>query len=118
MLIFDEAHMMPLEYLQPCLRAVAFITRYLNSEAIFLTATMPDLSRAIKQYALPDSRILGLIEEMQISVFGAVRYRGAACQSGDVSFQSIYRQQTGGSTTVLPGMYGKEISSVHVYDVL
>lgn len=32
-LIFDEAHLMPLEYLQPCLRAIAYITRYLNSEA-------------------------------------------------------------------------------------
>ncbi len=75
-LIFDEAHMMPLEYLQPCLRAVAFITRYLNSEAIFLTATMPDFSRAIKQYALPDSRILGLIEDRSVfSEFRKCRYQ-------------------------------------------
>lgn len=42
-LIFDEAHMMPQDYLQPCLQGIAYITKYLNSEAVFLTATMPDL---------------------------------------------------------------------------
>lgn len=76
MLIFDEAHMMPLEYLQPCLRAVAFITRYLNSEAVFLTATMPDFSRLIREYALPDSRILRLIEDTSVfSEFKKCRYQ-------------------------------------------
>ena len=40
-LIFDEAHLMPQNYLQPCLRVITYITKYLNSEAVFLTATMP-----------------------------------------------------------------------------
>lgn len=60
-LIFDEAHLMPQNYLQPCLRAIAYITRYLNSEAVFLTATMPDYSRLMRQYALPDSNVLNLV---------------------------------------------------------
>lgn len=34
-LVFDEAHLMPQSYLQPCLQSIAFITKYLNSEAIF-----------------------------------------------------------------------------------
>ncbi len=62
-LIFDEAHLMPIEYLQPCLRVIAYITRYLNSEAIFLTATMPDFSRLMTQYALPDSKIWNLVDD-------------------------------------------------------
>lgn len=49
-LIFDEVHMLPTEYLQPCLRAVGFLTRYLNSEAIFLTATMPDYRELFAAY--------------------------------------------------------------------
>ena len=65
-LILDEAHMMPLAYLQPCLRAIAFITRYLNSEAVFLTATMPDFPRLIEQYALPDSKICQLITDTSL----------------------------------------------------
>lgn len=61
-LIFDEAHLMPQDYLQPCLQAIAYITRYLHSEAVFLTATMPDFERLIREYALPDSRIVKLIQ--------------------------------------------------------
>mgnify|MGYP001864032478 CR=1 FL=1 len=62
-LVFDEAHLMPQAYLQPCLQAVAFLTRYLHSEAVFLTATMPDFEKMIKSYALPDSRIEKLIQD-------------------------------------------------------
>ena len=62
-LIFDEAHLMPQDYLQPCLRAIAHITRNLNSEAVFLTATMPDFPKLIHQYALDNSKIVDLIED-------------------------------------------------------
>ena len=67
-LVFDEAHLMPQSYLQPCLQSIAFITRYLNSEAIFLTATMPDFENLIHKYALPDSKIFNLIQDT--SLFG------------------------------------------------
>ncbi len=62
-LIFDEAHLMPQDYLQPCLQAIAYITRYLHSEAVFLTATMPDFERLIREYALPDSKMVQLIKD-------------------------------------------------------
>lgn len=62
-LIFDEAHLMPQDYLQPCLRSIAYITKYLNSEAVFLTATMPDFSKLIKQYAFHNSKIVDLVED-------------------------------------------------------
>ena len=62
-LIFDEAHLMPLAFLQPCLRGIAFITKYLHSEAIFLTATMPDFGTLIQKYALQDIKIVDLIPD-------------------------------------------------------
>ena len=65
-LIFDEAHMMPEKYLQPCLQAVAYITKYLKSEAVFLTATMPDYLSLIKKYAVTDSKIINLIEDKSL----------------------------------------------------
>ena len=65
-LIFDEAHMMPEEYLQPCLQAVAYITKYLQSESIFLTATMPDYLSLIRKYAVTDSKIVNLIEDKSL----------------------------------------------------
>lgn len=61
-IIFDEIHLIPLEYLQPCLRAVGYITKYLNSQAIFLSATMPDYSPMFRRF-LPDNTIYELITE-------------------------------------------------------
>lgn len=75
-LIFDEAHLMPLDYLQPCLQAVTYITKYLNSEAVFLTATMPDFQKLIRRYALKNSKILNLVEDTSLfSEFQKCAYR-------------------------------------------
>lgn len=74
-LVFDEAHLLPVKFLKPCLQAIAYTTKYLNSEAIFLTATMPDFPRFLKQYALKNSRVLSLIEDKTLfSAFQKCRY--------------------------------------------
>lgn len=65
-LVFDEAHLMPAEQLQPCLRAIVYATRLLNSEAVFLTATMPDFDSLIRQYAFKDSKITELISDKSL----------------------------------------------------
>ena len=62
-IVFDEVHMMPTEYLQPCLRAVSQITRLLNSEAVFLTATMPDFEQLVRKYSLPSTAIKNLVND-------------------------------------------------------
>lgn len=62
-IIFDEAHMMPTQYLQPCLRAVSLITKLLGSEAVFLTATMPNFDNLIKHYSLSSTVITELAED-------------------------------------------------------
>ncbi len=49
-IIFDEVHMMPIEYLQPCLRSIGYFVNYLRCEALFLSATMPDFSSMLKKY--------------------------------------------------------------------
>mgnify|MGYP001149728205 CR=1 FL=1 len=75
-LIFDEAHMMPVSYLQPCLRGIGYITRYLNSEAIFLTATMPDFPKLIRQYVPGSTTIVDLIEDSSLfSTFQKCQYQ-------------------------------------------
>ena len=50
-IVFDEVHMMPAEYLQPCLRGVGYLVNFLNCEALFLSATMPDFSEMFGKYA-------------------------------------------------------------------
>lgn len=75
-LVFDEAHLMPTKYLQPCLEAISYITKYLNSEAVFLTATMPDYKKLIREYALPNSIICDLVTDTSIfSKFNKCKYQ-------------------------------------------
>ncbi|MCI7766791.1 MAG: CRISPR-associated helicase Cas3' [Oscillospiraceae bacterium] len=50
-IVFDEVHMMPIPFLQPCIRAVGYAVRYLGSEAFFLSATMPDFGELFEKYA-------------------------------------------------------------------
>lgn len=62
-LIFDEAHLMPVDFLQPCLQAVTHITDTLNSEAVFLTATMPNFEKLLQTYAPPSGKIVNLVTD-------------------------------------------------------
>lgn len=85
-LVLDEAHLMPTDFLQPCLQAVSYITKYLNSEAVFLTATMPDFSQLFKKYALTTSKILNLIHDTSnFGIFNKCKY--SYC--GDVSDEAL-----------------------------
>lgn len=61
-LIFDEIHLIPTDLLQPCLRAVGYVTKYLNGEAIFLSATMPDYEKLFQRF-LPDCKYSQLITD-------------------------------------------------------
>lgn len=73
-IIFDEAHMMPVENLQPCLEAISYITKYLNSEALFLTATMPDFKALIEKYTI-GNKIVDLIDDKSdFRAFNKCRY--------------------------------------------
>ena len=75
-LIFDEAHLMPLEYLQPCLEAIAFSCRYLNCEALMLTATMPDYKKMFNKLTLPDLNIIDLVEDQSdFNIFAKCQYQ-------------------------------------------
>lgn len=61
-IIFDEIHLLPINMLQPCLRGIGYITKYLNSEAIFLSATMPDFDKLFKRY-MPDCTVTKLMTD-------------------------------------------------------
>lgn len=63
-IVFDEIHTLPTECLQPCIRAIGYITRYLNSEVIFLSATMPDYSHLFECYA-PKMKVKNLITDKE-----------------------------------------------------
>lgn len=61
-IVFDEVHMLPMNYLQPCIRAVGYITKYLDSKAIFLSATMPDYNEIFQKF-IPDCTFRNLVSD-------------------------------------------------------
>ena len=88
MIIFDEAHLMPQNYLQPCLKAIGYITRYLRSEAVFLTATMPDFRKLAMEYGLSNSKIIDLIDDTSMfPVFQKCTYQDAGLLSDTALLQ-------------------------------
>lgn len=74
-LIFDEVHLLPISFLQPCLEGISFLCHYLGSEAIFLTATMPNFPELLKTYVGLDLHICPLISNTEhFSAFEKCQY--------------------------------------------
>ncbi len=61
-IVFDEIHLLPIDLLQPCLKGVGYLTEYLGSKALFLSATMPDHKMLFEKY-IPQCRINELIKD-------------------------------------------------------
>ena len=53
--IFDEAQMLPMPFLRPCVNAIAELVLHYHVTAVLCTATQPSLNRLIQTYA-PDLR--------------------------------------------------------------
>lgn len=84
-IVFDEIHLMPIDFLQPCLRAIGHITKLLNSEAMFLTATMPSYKRLFDTY-IPNATVVDLVEDKSLfSEFNTCVYK----YLGKCSLESI-----------------------------
>lgn len=96
-IVFDEIHTLPVNCLQPCLRAVGYITRYLNSEAIFLSATMPDYSKLFEKYA-PGCKIAHLIKDKtDFEFFKKAEY----VNLGRVDFETIAAKTSESRSTLI-----------------
>ena len=85
-LVFDETHLLPREYLQPCLRAISFLTKFMGSCALFLTATMPDYQRLIRSFSLQSSVVKELItDKTAFACFAKCRY----CDVGKITDEAL-----------------------------
>lgn len=62
-LVFDEAHMLPSLFFQPCLEAVRILTQRYHCEAVFMTATMPDFHTWMSKFGCGGAKTLDLIED-------------------------------------------------------
>lgn len=75
-LIFDEAHLIPVDFMQPCLEGIAVLTKKLGCKAIFLTATMPDYKALLDCYSLPGLRVRELVpDKSRFAVFRKCRFQ-------------------------------------------
>lgn len=84
-IVFDEIHLIPTELLRPCLKAVGYITKYLNSEALFLSATMPDYSKLFDKF-LPDVNYNKLVtDRTNFKYFKKCKYEDI----GETSLENI-----------------------------
>lgn len=81
-IVFDEVHMMPVPFLQPCIRAVGYAVKYLGSEAFFLSATMPDFAELFHKYAkgcdydelIRDKKDFKMFRNSQIRYLGEITW--------------------------------------------
>ena len=62
-LVFDEAHMLPSLFFQPCLEAVRILTQRYHCEAVFMTATMPDFHTWMSEFGCGGAKTLDLTED-------------------------------------------------------
>ena len=62
-IVFDEAHMFPSLFFQPCLEAVRILTQRYHCEAVFMTATMPDFHTWMREFVCGGVKTLDLTED-------------------------------------------------------
>ena len=81
-LIFDEAQMLPIPYLRPCVSAISQLVAHYGASAVLCTATQPALNDIFKEY-LPELSIRELCPGSVYdgTVFRRVSYRkeGTLC---------------------------------------
>lgn len=67
-IIFDEAQMMPIQYLKPCVWAIAELVKHYKVTAVLCTATQPSLNDFFKAYSpgLDISEICSDLPDLQV----------------------------------------------------
>ncbi len=75
-IVFDEAQMLPVPYMRPCVGAICRLTEDYGCTAVLCTATQPSLGKLIETYA-PGAEIVELCpaKAAEAAVFHRVTYR-------------------------------------------
>lgn len=94
--VFDEAQMMPLPYLRPCVHSIAQLVAHYNASAVLCTATQPALSALFDEY-LPDTPAKEICSEwlFEDPLFRRVSIKNAGVMSSEsVSNRMNQEKQT------------------------
>ena len=92
-IIFDEAQMLPLPYLRPCIHAVSQLIAHYGVTAVLCTATQPVLEPFFKEF-LPDITPVELcpVNLQNDDVFKRVSFRLAGCLAPTTLADELNRQ--------------------------
>lgn len=109
-IVFDEIHLLPIDQLQPCLKGVGYITKYLDSKALFLSATMPDYKKLFEKY-IPECSINELItDKSDFKTFDKCQY----INFGEQSVESIVQHASTRRSSLI--VVNSRRSAREVYD--
>lgn len=91
-IIFDEAQMMPVPYLRPCVFAIAQLVKRYGVSAVLCTATQPALDGVFRQF-LPEKTA---VELCPTEVFNQQIFRRVTFQrEGKLSYQAVAEKING-----------------------
>ena len=81
----------PDKYYQPCLEAIGILVRQYNSEALFLSATMPDFSVWLREFGCGELKTLDLIPDKSLfPIFS----RCQILDRGELSLEALVLEAT------------------------
>ena len=88
-IVFDEAQMLPLPYLRPCVWAIAQLVKHYRASAVLCTATQPALVPIFREFA-PELPVTELCppEQFRWDVFRRVTFR----QAGRITYEELAAQ--------------------------
>lgn len=81
-IIFDEAQMLPVAHLKPCVAAIAQLAQNFNCTAVLCTATQPALGRLLQEYGLAAEELCPGTEKLY-EQFRRVAFRNAGTLDAD-----------------------------------
>jgi CRISPR-associated endonuclease/helicase Cas3 len=92
-IVFDEAQMLPLPYLRPCVSAIAQLVEHYGASAVLCTATQPALGPLFREF-LPGVSPVELCPdaERESDVFRRVTFRNAGKLTWDDLAEQLNRQ--------------------------
>ena len=112
-IIFDEAQMLPVPYLRPCVCAIAQLVKGYGASAVLCTATQPALDGIFREF-LPDRPAVELCprEMFHQEIFQRVTFR----REGKLSWETV-AERIGGQKQALCVVNSRK-SAQTVYDLL
>lgn len=89
-IIFDEAQMLPVPYLRPCVFAISQLVKNYGASAVLCTATQPALDGIFKEF-LPGQPAVEICPAFQHNIFRRVTFR----QAGKLPPETLAEQING-----------------------